>query len=68
MIAGLMALVLATGCGSKPEATNVETSDRDKTQVDTSAAAYICPMNCENSASDQPGKCKVCGMDLEPKK
>ena len=27
--------------------------------------AYICPMYCENSASDQPGKCPVCGMDLE---
>jgi hypothetical protein len=22
-------------------------------------------MNCEGSASDKPGKCPVCGMDLE---
>lgn len=31
-----------------------------------STAAYICPMNCEGSASDQPSKCPVCKMDLEP--
>lgn len=28
------------------------------------AAAYICPMKCEGSASDKPGKCPVCKMDL----
>jgi uncharacterized protein (DUF305 family) len=27
-------------------------------------AAYICPMKCEGSASDKPGKCPTCGMDL----
>lgn len=26
-------------------------------------SAYICPMHCEGSGSDQPGKCPVCGMD-----
>lgn len=30
------------------------------------AAAYICPMGCEGSASDKPGKCPVCEMTLEP--
>ncbi|NVO84002.1 heavy metal-binding domain-containing protein [Hymenobacter terrestris] len=29
-------------------------------------AAYICPMKCEGSASDSPGQCPVCKMDLEP--
>ncbi len=24
---------------------------------------YICPMHCEGSGSDEPGKCPVCGMD-----
>jgi hypothetical protein len=24
---------------------------------------YICPMHCEGSGSDQPGKCPECGMD-----
>ena len=27
-------------------------------------AAYICPMKCEGSASDKPGKCPKCGMAL----
>ena len=28
------------------------------------ATSYICPMKCEGSASDKPGKCPVCKMDL----
>ena len=27
-------------------------------------SAYICPMHCEGSGSDKPGKCTVCGMDM----
>jgi ABC-type nickel/cobalt efflux system permease component RcnA len=26
-------------------------------------SAYICPMHCPGSGSDQPGKCPACGMD-----
>ncbi len=26
--------------------------------------AYVCPMKCEGSASNEPGKCPVCKMDL----
>ena len=26
-------------------------------------SAYICPMHCEGSGSDKPGKCPVCEMD-----
>lgn len=26
-------------------------------------SAYICPMHCEGSGSDEAGKCPVCGMD-----
>lgn len=28
-------------------------------------SAYVCPMHCEGSGSDQPGKCPVCEMDYE---
>jgi rubrerythrin len=35
--------------------------------TDTSAyeytAAYVCPMHCEGSGSEEPGSCPVCGMD-----
>jgi hypothetical protein len=26
-------------------------------------SAYICPMHCEGSGSDEEGKCPECGMD-----
>lgn len=26
-------------------------------------AAYVCPMHCEGSGSDEEGKCPVCGME-----
>ena len=26
-------------------------------------SAYICPMHCEGSGSEEAGKCPVCGMD-----
>ncbi len=26
-------------------------------------SAYVCPMHCTGSGSDQPGKCPACGMD-----
>lgn len=26
-------------------------------------AAYVCPMHCEGSGSEEAGKCPVCGMD-----
>jgi len=30
-------------------------------------AAYICPMHCEGSGSEEAGKCPVCGMDYVKK-
>jgi hypothetical protein len=26
-------------------------------------SAYVCPMHCEGSGSEEMGKCPVCGMD-----
>ena len=26
-------------------------------------SAYVCPMHCEGSGSEEPGKCPVCDMD-----
>lgn len=60
-----------TGCESRPAATNAGAPpaaavSADSTAAPTAAAAYICPMNCEGSASTKPGKCPVCDMTLEP--
>ncbi len=29
-------------------------------------SAYVCPMHCEGSGSDEPGTCPVCNMDYVP--
>ena len=39
-------------------------NESTNTAVSTTEKAYICPMKCEGSASDTPGKCPVCKMDL----
>lgn len=68
-------LILGTtlaGCQSKPAeqaaATEAPAASAapDSTTLPVATAAYICPMGCEGSASDKPGKCPVCDMDLEP--
>ena len=60
----LFATLLATGtvitsCGSSSSSENTEQQGKEYT------SAYICPMHCEGSGSDEPGKCPVCGMDYE---
>lgn len=44
-----------------PEAAAPTVEGHDKGPAFTSA--YVCPMHCTGSGSDQPGKCPVCGMD-----
>jgi hypothetical protein len=45
-----------TSCGNK---TNQVSDQKGKEYT----SAFICPMHCEGSGSDQAGKCPVCGMD-----
>lgn len=56
------------GCESRPAATSA-VAPAATVSVDSAAmpvaAAYICPMRCEGSASSKPGKCPVCDMALE---
>jgi hypothetical protein len=64
----LLTLGFGAGCSS-----NTTEKQPDEAAMETPAAgshatetqlAYICPMECEGSASHDPGKCPVCGMDL----
>ena len=57
-----MALV-ASGCDNKT-GNNQNTSEAGAATDSTQALAYVCPMKCEGSGSNNPGKCKVCDMDL----
>ncbi len=47
-----------TSCGGNE--TSQEKTEAEQGKEYTSA--YICPMHCEGSGSDQPGNCPVCGM------
>ena len=52
-----------SSCGGG--ATQEPKKETEGEKKDSSAqSAYVCPMNCEGSASNEPGKCIVCGMDL----
>ncbi|MFC5271018.1 heavy metal-binding domain-containing protein [Adhaeribacter terreus] len=58
-----LALVLSlAGFAACTEQTSKETTETTRKVTDK---AYTCPMHCEGSASNEPGKCPVCEMDLE---
>lgn len=68
MILALSAGVMFAGCGTKPSE-EAQTETATETPAEQSAAintthAYICPMNCEGSASMEAGNCVKCGMAL----
>ncbi len=63
-ISSLIAIgVLISSCGNK-NASGDKTETNDK-QGKEYTSAYICPMHCEGSGSDKPGKCPKCGMTYE---
>lgn len=45
-----------TGAGVQTETTHDHAGEQD--------LAYVCPMRCEGSASNEPGTCPVCEMKL----
>lgn len=62
-----IAVIGLSACGSDQqhghgsEATPGEAKAHGTSKEYTSA--YICPMHCEGSGSDQAGTCPACGMD-----
>lgn len=55
----LSALTFACSSGGAEKAdSNTEASAEGKEYT----SAYICPMHCEGSGSDQPGNCPTCEM------
>lgn len=60
-------------CGNKKSKNNASTEQTEQTehselhehsekQGKEYTAAYVCPMHCEGSGSDQEGECPKCGM------
>ncbi|HSI90472.1 MAG TPA: heavy metal-binding domain-containing protein [Adhaeribacter sp.] len=62
LLAGLWSFSGCTQQETATEATTEHAHDHDHAATEK---AYICPMKCEGSASDAPGQCPVCGMDLK---
>ncbi|MCC6724329.1 MAG: hypothetical protein IT258_07440 [Saprospiraceae bacterium] len=59
----IAALSITASCGADHEhSTNGGDAKAHGTSKEYTSA-YICPMHCEGSGSDQPGKCPVCEMD-----
>ena len=47
--------ITISSCGGN--SSNTEKQGKEYT------SAYICPMHCDSSGSEEAGKCPVCGMD-----
>ena len=69
----LMIMILAcfvftiSSCGENKKAKNAKTeqAEDESKQGKEYTSAYICPMHCDGSGSDKPGKCPVCEMDYK---
>ena len=56
----LFVALAATGIAISSCSDNSTNTDKQGKEY---TSAYICPMHCEGSGSNEPGKCPVCGMD-----
>ena len=65
-LAALAGLTTFAACNHSHQHTGTdettETTPADQ-QGKEYTSAYICPMYCTGSGSEEPGKCPVCGMD-----
>lgn len=61
------ALVSCGESSTKEEAPPTDPVEKVDMSGPEYTSAYVCPMHCEGSGSDQPGKCPVCGMDYVPR-
>ena len=60
LISAIVAVGLACGqSGQADESSNASPHGEGKEYT----SAYICPMHCTDSGSDEMGTCPVCGMD-----
>ena len=56
----LFASFLTLGLFFSSCSSNTDNSDKQGKEY---TSAYVCPMHCEGSGSDEKGTCPVCGMD-----
>ncbi len=55
--------MFSTSCGGTSEKEKAVNSEQSAKKGKEYTSAYVCPMHCEGSGSDEEGSCPVCGMD-----
>lgn len=56
--------LLTFSCGGSTEAsTEGDATEAVHGEGKEYTSAYVCPMHCEGSGSEEMGQCPVCGMD-----
>lgn len=58
-------LMLATACKEKAAEQNETATEQKEAKAEMGpeyTSAYVCPMHCEGSGSDEAGNCPKCGM------
>ncbi len=74
LLLATMAFFTACGGNGAPTATEETQRHEDGAMGDHAhphgeganyTSAYVCPMHCEGSGSDEPGNCPVCGMTYQ---
>jgi len=54
--------VALVACGGNNTASSDQSANSHQEMGPEYASAYVCPMHCEGSGSDEAGNCPVCGM------
>lgn len=54
----ILTLIVVQGCSGNDKSS-------EQVPVEQVKEEYQCPMKCTEEKFDKPGKCPVCGMDLE---
>ncbi|WP_299335223.1 heavy metal-binding domain-containing protein [uncultured Psychroserpens sp.] len=59
----LLVSLMLTTVSCKDNKKGDTTTKTDQAEKKEYASAYVCPMHCEGSGSDEEGECPKCGMD-----
>jgi len=59
----LFAIGLLLGSCNNQKSKKETTVEQQNVDNPAYTSAYVCPMHCEGSGDEQPGKCPVCGME-----
>jgi hypothetical protein len=60
-------LFAAPGCTKHSKSDQAIEKTKDKSGPEYTSA-YVCPMHCAGSGSDEPGECSICGMKYRANK